>query len=400
MRFDVIIVGGGLQGGLIALAFQHFQPNLRIVLIEKQKVLGGNHTWSFHAQDVPLQAQPLVEPLICARWPGYRVQFPGFARRVESRYYSILSDHFHQIISTTLLDSKQVLLLGTEVKSLQRGSVITEHDSVYEAHLVIDARGVASVSNYEGGFQKFVGWEIEQDVDWPEEEPLLMDATVPQEDGFRFIYTLPFSKKRILIEDTVFSDSPYWNKEEFRNNIRAWLSKRGVQNYRVLREEFGILPMPWSGKPPRIAQSSPIKAGCSGNWYHPATGYSFPLAIRVALALAQGPLAEATQRISALSKQISLRYSFSQFLNYLLFEWIAPGDRWQVFCRLYRALPEHRLARFYALNFNLIDSLRMVVCWPPPISIGQMLKRYLSRNNLNLNTMRQVPCHPPSNPIP
>jgi len=399
MKFDVIIVGGGLQGGLIALAFRHFQPHLRILLIEKQKVVGGNHTWSFHAEDIPTQAIPIVEPLICTRWNGYHVQFPGFSRRVESPYYCILSAQFHQVVSKALSNSGHVLMLGTGVKSLQEESVLTEDNMIYQSNLVLDARGSASLSKNKGGFQKFVGWEIEPDTEWPENEPLLMDATVPQQDGFRFIYTLPFSKRRILIEDTVFSDTPSWNKEEFRNNIRAWLSRHNRSSYRILREESGILPMPWAGELPQVVQSSPIKVGSAGNWYHPATGYSFPLAIRVALALAQGPLAESARRVSKLASQISSRYRFSQFLNFLLFQWIAPEDRWQVFRRLYRALPAHRLARFYALNFNLFDSIRMIVGQPPPISIRQMLKRYLNPNNLNRTTQRQIPCHPPSNPV-
>ena len=33
-----------------------------------------------------------------------------------------------------------------------------------------------------------------------------MDATVPQRDGFRFVYTLPFAPDRVLIEDTYYSD--------------------------------------------------------------------------------------------------------------------------------------------------------------------------------------------------
>ena len=35
-----------------------------------------------------------------------------------------------------------------------------------------------------------------------------MDARVPQEGGFRFMYVLPFTSKRLLIEDTRYSDGP------------------------------------------------------------------------------------------------------------------------------------------------------------------------------------------------
>ena len=35
---------------------------------------------------------------------------------------------------------------------------------------------------------------------------VVMDATVPQEDGFRFVYALPLDPDRVLVEDTYFSD--------------------------------------------------------------------------------------------------------------------------------------------------------------------------------------------------
>lgn len=68
MDFDCILVGGGLHNGLLALALLHKQPLLRIALIEKDNRLGGNHTWSFHAQDVPQAEMPWFAPLIQWQW--------------------------------------------------------------------------------------------------------------------------------------------------------------------------------------------------------------------------------------------------------------------------------------------------------------------------------------------
>lgn len=36
--------------------------------------------------------------------------------------------------------------------------------------------------------------------------PIVMDATVAQHDGCRFGQTLPFGPRRVLVEDTYFSD--------------------------------------------------------------------------------------------------------------------------------------------------------------------------------------------------
>ena len=35
-----------------------------------------------------------------------------------------------------------------------------------------------------------------------------MDATVPQDGGYRFVYVLPFADRPLLVEDTHYSDQP------------------------------------------------------------------------------------------------------------------------------------------------------------------------------------------------
>ena len=44
---DIAILGGGLAGGLIALALAERQPDLDIVLIEQDEALGGNGPQKF-----------------------------------------------------------------------------------------------------------------------------------------------------------------------------------------------------------------------------------------------------------------------------------------------------------------------------------------------------------------
>ena len=48
---DVAIVGGGLAGGLIALALHRAHPEIRFQLIEAGKALGGHHRWSWFGSE-------------------------------------------------------------------------------------------------------------------------------------------------------------------------------------------------------------------------------------------------------------------------------------------------------------------------------------------------------------
>lgn len=64
---EYVLVGGGLQNALIALALLESRPNVRLSLIEREARVGGNHTWCFHASDVPDTASPWLERLVVRR---------------------------------------------------------------------------------------------------------------------------------------------------------------------------------------------------------------------------------------------------------------------------------------------------------------------------------------------
>ena len=86
MQADYVLVGGGLQNGLVALAVAAHQPAARIAMIERGEAPGGNHTWCFHAGDLAPAMQAWIDPLVVARWerpptpapPGSRT--PGAVR--------------------------------------------------------------------------------------------------------------------------------------------------------------------------------------------------------------------------------------------------------------------------------------------------------------------------------
>ena len=93
---DHVIVGGGLQGCLLAHAIAHHRPAARVLLVERSDRLCGNHTWSFHAADIPQQTRVWFDPLVTKKWPGYFVKFPGLSRRVGIPYETISSESLRE----------------------------------------------------------------------------------------------------------------------------------------------------------------------------------------------------------------------------------------------------------------------------------------------------------------
>ena len=369
---DYLIVGGGLQGGLLALAIRHFHPDARVTVLERAARPGGNHTWSFHADDLPADAEPIVRPLLACEWLGYHVAFPNYARRVPTRYAAIRSERFAEVLEKSGCE----LRTSTEVMSLSKDHVRLADGSELEARCVIDARG-PSVADppHRTGYQKFVGLEIETERPWPDALPTVMDATVPQDDGYRFVYTLPFTPHRVLVEDTYFADGPALDTAMIRDRVGRYIDARSVGRWQVVREESGVLPMPWSGGRVAVDPAGPLVAGYAGGWLHPATGYSFPVAVRLALAVARVSPEGVHAAAAALARRLAPRQRFARFLNRLLFTVVVPERRWRVFRRLYRSLPDALMSRFYALEFGPLDAVRMVAGWPPPLALSRLIHR-------------------------
>ena len=97
-QFDCVLIGGGLQNALSALALTRFQPRLRVALVERVARLGGNHTWCFHSGDVAESALAFVEPLVVRRWDGYSVRFPGYERDLDEVYAMVTSSRCNAIL--------------------------------------------------------------------------------------------------------------------------------------------------------------------------------------------------------------------------------------------------------------------------------------------------------------
>jgi lycopene beta-cyclase len=91
--------------------------------------------------------------------------------------------------------------------------------------------------------QHFLGWEIRTKyaIDEPE-IATLMDFRVDQSRGLHFIYVLPFSDRRLLIESTMIS-SHLEDKAWYRQAIKQWLQDQNIEIEETLREEAGIIPM-------------------------------------------------------------------------------------------------------------------------------------------------------------
>jgi lycopene beta-cyclase len=145
LKCDVAIVGGGLSGGLIALALAKTRPDLKVILIEAEEHFGGNHIWSFFASDIAPQNRWLTAPLVTYGWSGHDVHFPDHSRELDGIYYTIESERLDWVLRHSL--PAECLMTGREVKAVSPRLVVLDGAQRINAGGVIDARGVADINH-------------------------------------------------------------------------------------------------------------------------------------------------------------------------------------------------------------------------------------------------------------
>jgi len=371
---DVLLVGGGLASSLIALRLKRVSPGLRIIMLEREAHIGGEHTWCHFASDLAPAISDWLGPLIVHDWAGYDVRFPAHARTLPTHYRAITSARLHEVMSELLGEDAW---LSVEANDVRADAVRLVDGRRLAAPLVIDARGPRRSSHLALGWQKFLGQEVRLAGPHGLPRPVVMDASVAQLDGYRFVYLLPMAPDRVLIEDTRYSDTPALDRAALAADIAAYAKARGWQIAELLREEVGVLPIALAGDIDAYwAEAKPgaADAGMRAALFNPTTGYSLPDAARQAEAIAALPsltTAAARAAIVAMSKRAWRERSFYRLLNRMLFRAAAPGERYKVLERFYR-LPAPLIERFYAGEATLADKLR-ILSGKPPVPIGRAL---------------------------
>lgn len=371
--WDIIFAGVGLANGLIALRLRQQRPELRVLILEADSRPGGNHTWSFHQDDITSEQHRWLAPLIAHRWQGYDVRFPAFNRSLAGDYLSITSAQFAAALTDAFGDSLQTHAVIT---ALTPETVTLADGTTLRARAVIDGRGYTPDKHLNTASQSFLGqqWHLRQPHGLT--RPILMDATVDQQGGYRFVYTLPLSATELLIEDTHYIDAARLDLDAARHNIADYARQQGWVLDNLIREEQGQLPIMLAGDFPAYWQARD-KQPCSGlraGLFHATTGYSLPHAVALADVIAASAEINAAA-IFAVIHLYALRQwhaqRFFRTLNRMLFLAGDADKRWRVMQRFY-SLNEGLIARFYAGQLTLADKAR-ILAGKPPVPVGEAM---------------------------
>lgn len=378
-EWDLVILGGGLAGGLVALAVAARRPGLRLAVVEQDR-LGGNHIWSHFAVDIDPGDAWLVEPLVTHQWASYDVAFPTFRREMATVYRTITSERLEEVLHERL---PAAALVTGQVTSARPDQVELADGRVLTTRAVLDARGPGDLDHLELGYQKFVGQVLRLAQPHGLVRPVVMDATVAQLDGYRFVYLLPLGPSDVFVEDTYYSDTSTLDRPLLQQRIADYARDRGWLVESAGRTEHGVLPVVidgdfesyWASTGAELA-----KAGMRAALFHPTTGYSLPDAVRLAARISGAPdlshpaLLRLTHDHAARTWE---ERGFYRLLDTMLFRAAAPAQRYRVLQRHYR-LDAELVQRFYAAQSTAADKVR-ILAGRPPVPVHQAVRALADR---------------------
>ncbi len=382
--YDYLIVGGGAAGLSLAYHLAH-EPRLasqRVLLIEPEAVKADDRTWRYWAV-----GPTTFEAIEARQWKQFLLRAPGFEQVLALapfRYRMVRAADFYAHVQQALAARPaQFTRLTGRVEALSeapdgQGAVATLADGQQvRARYIFDSRLPKlerQPDRYRYLEQHFLGWEVETDADAFDPDTMqFMDFLVPQHGQARFVYSLPFTARRALVEFTVFSPQRL-APDEYRAELRRYLAERlPGQPYRIVGEESGSIPMT---DHPLPAQVSPhiLNLGTRAGRAKPSTGYTFAriqahsARLVAALATTGHPPADPTGD----------QWQFHWFDTLLLDIMQRRGETTRdIFAQLFRHNPVARILRFLNEETSWLDNLRImnsVSAGPFLRSIGQVLR--------------------------
>ena len=367
--YDYIICGAGASGLILASSMldDKYFSNKKILLIEKENKNLNDRTWSFWEGK-----NGKFDDLVSKSW-SY-AKFKSFNTNLEFNldpfiYKTIRSSDFYKKLFSKIKLSEQIKIENLEVKKIindKNEVVVHTNTKKFVGKYVFSSilkKDILKNSSFPYLKQHFEGWFIKTEKPlFDENEPTLMDFSINQKNETRFIYILPFKSTEALIEFTLFSKSVL-KKSEYEKVLKQYLANKGINSYKILEKEQGIIPMtcyPFE----KHNSERVLFIGTAGGWTKASSGYTFKNIINKTELLINF-----LKREKDLSKfNLRSRFNFYDLILIdVLYNYNHLGDK--IFSSLFRNNKPNKVLNFLDEKTNLIDELKIMYSFPLSIKI-------------------------------
>lgn len=282
-KYDIIIAGGGLSGLSLAWYLAEGGYKGEVLIVDSTFAPTNDKTWCFWTQK-----EPPFKEIIYKKWNKSWVSvldYSTFRYMHSFSYYCIRSGDFREHVLRRLKKQKNFTLLEEDILDLSanksKASLITKNGDTYLANYIFQSilkpRDLKDKDINYPLKQHFLGWEIKATENTFDPETFtIMDFDDDFSPGVGFMYVLPYTQDKALLEFTVFSEE-LLKKKIYKKKIRHYLYHNfglDKEHYEITRKEYGVIPMEDRPHHPYYEQNI-INLGSVGGQTKPSTGYTF-----------------------------------------------------------------------------------------------------------------------------
>ncbi|MBM3414213.1 MAG: lycopene cyclase [Bacteroidetes bacterium] len=379
-RYDLVFLGGGCATlSLLTRLIESGACNgKRFLIIDPLDKKSNDRTWCFWEK-----GSGYFENIVHHEWTSLDFKQSGFSGSLDMgryRYKMIRGIDFYEYCLQVLHASGQVDFLQDEIAGWggekpdsqgeilhltgkKTGKIGVKTDLLFNSippDLGKKQPGIVSL------LQHFKGIVAESDqFNFDPNRATLMDFRVSHEAGTTFIYVLPLSNNRALFEYTLFTAS-LLTPEQYNQGIAYYIGKfLGVTNYKIIEEEFGIIPMttqrfPWYN-------NGAFNIGTAGGQTKGSSGYTFQFIQKRSAQLTtllqnNSDWSQLKPTLTQLRGDAERFHFYDRVLLQVLASNYCPGD--QVFATLFEKNPAHRVFQFLDNETNLLQELQIISSLP------------------------------------
>ncbi len=375
-HFDIVLVGAGLSSWLLLEALSQHRKfgELQILILSE----GGTHmrSWCFWDKPLPPPFKGMADrswSQLCFRSDDYQ-QTESLS---QLQYHYIPGKSFFNYFTTEFLEKHPNIALIEDKVCAIHGEpghfLVATNRHSYSATQVYNSAFLEQRPSIDL-WQHFSGWFIETKSPCFDQAQIeLMDFNVPQTHGCSFMYVLPLSETRALVELTFFS-ARVLSTAEYDTELDRFIRARFGNDFEITEREQGQIPMQ-QGVFRHSGQRGEINIGTLAGMVKPSTGYAFQRIREDSAALAAAYFNKTTPK----RKCENNRFAFYDAL--LL--WILrnrPEAGKPIFTKLFKSCKIERILRFMDERTNIWEELSIFSRLPIAVFLKALFYHTLSVN--------------------
>ena len=384
-RYDYIITGAGCAGlSLLMRLLQTPQLNQKKILVLDRVAKNENdRTWCFWEKEVGL-----FESIVRHRWQRMHFYADSFSKELNLTPYTYkmirgIDLYDHVIHFTNQFPNVHFRYETVQSVSTEKNNavVVTDQQTYYADYIfnsiVLDQ--LSSISHHYFLWQHFKGWMIEtsQPV-FDASSATFMDFTVDQQQGTTFMYVLPVSSTKALVEYTLFTETVL-PEELYNDALKQYINaKLNITDYRIEHEEFAKIPM--TNFPFKKQEGRVIHLGVAGGDTKASSGYTFQFIQKRTKKIVECLIQDHHPFIVETFNEKKFRFYDSVLLHVLQYKKL-NGD--SIFTSIFSKNKTQRVLRFLDNETNFADDFKIMRAVPMSVFLPAAL-RELFFNVLNI----------------